>query len=321
MNYMKPVKLLCYLCLLISLQGCAQTQHNTKEKKEMDQNIKNKYLSIYTSVKKYNYNPAFYLDYSSYNCTYEILVNDMPALVDFNEGNVGGAFVACSNNILCSGKQSITIRMYPKMNANGQMDKFLLPNNCGLEVKLVHGEIGKQRPDEYKPLFHYKMPPVTTDALPYLEYKAEFTAETPYQLTGWSQSQDLAKEDTDQLLKEVLQAYQDLHAILERRDVNAYAARLYRKELEIATANFFTQPSDAEDLWNELEKTTDIKKMLPLEHYQLKLFGNGRVVALIRTDDQFKGECALIGETDRSYRIFDVYLHKPAGSKQLEVIR
>lgn len=306
--------------LMIGLHSCGQGTNAKKE--SMNQGIKEKYLNSYKLVKKYDYSPRFYLDFNSYNCTYEILINDMPAYTDYGSGNQGGAVWPVSPNILKSGVQHITIRVFPKVDDDDKMDAFLLPQNCGLEVKVVSGDEDKETPKQYKPLFRYKMPEITMNNVPYLEFKGTFEATVPYQLRGWSQSQDLSKEDKAQLTKEVLAFYSQYRQLMADGNMNAVAEQLYSRELETEQAFFQNKPQDAQDTWNRFDQIKSYHlQMLPLEHYELRFFGNGRVVGLIRTDDALRGESAITGITDNKYKMYNLLLHKPAGSNQLQVIR
>jgi hypothetical protein len=307
--------------LMAALQSCGQGSNAKKE--SMNQNIKEKYLNSYKLIKKYDYNPRFLLDFESYNCTYEILVNDMPALVSFTSGNQGGAIVPVSSNILKSGKQDITIRVYPRVDDNDKMDTFLLAHNSGLNVKIKVGDYEKEKQQEYKQLFQYKMPEVQIGNIPYVEFKGSFEANVPYQLKGWSQSQDLRKENKEQLTKEVVAFYQRYRELLAKGDMDAIAALLYPREVEVEQAFFFNKPADAEDTWKRFDEIRNYHlEMEPLEHYELRFYGDGRAVGLVRTDDELRGESAMVGtSSDGKYRIYNLILHKPAGSSQLQVIR
>lgn len=298
------------------IAGASANKENTT------QDIKEKYLSSYKRIKKYDYNPRFYLDVNSYNCTYEVLINDMPAYSFYGSGNQGGAVFPVSPLILKSGKQTISIRIFPAVDDNDKMAHFLRAKNCGLEVKVVAGDDDKETPKEYKQLFRYKMPEVQLDNVPYVEFTGVLDANTPYQLKGWSQSQDLKKENKAQLTKEVLAFYTQYRRLMADRKMDEIAALVYNREVEVEQALFQHKPGDAADTWNRFAKIKTYNlDMLPLEHYELRFFGNGRVVGLIRTDDALRGESAMTGIADNRYRIYSLLLHKPVGSNQLQVIR
>ena len=317
---MRKLSIVCSLILMIALQSCGQGTNAKNE--NMNQGIKEKYLDSYKLVKKYDYNPRFYLDFNSYNCTYEILVNDMPAFSFYGSGNQGGTVFPVSPLILKSGKQTITIRVYPKVDDDDKMDHFLLAKNCGLEVKVVAGDDQKETPREYKQLFQYKMPEIQLDNMPYVEFKGVFEAVTPNSLKGWSQSQDLKKEDKTQLEKEVIAFYSHYRKLLADGNMDEIAGMVYNREVEVEQALFQNKPSYAAESWNRFAKVNSYQlEMLPLDHYDLRYFGDGKVVGLIRTDDELRSESAMTGISDNKYKIYSLLLHRPAGSNKLQVIR
>ncbi|MBC9932095.1 hypothetical protein [Chitinophaga qingshengii] len=309
---MRNLSIVCILMLMLPLQSCGQGTNSIKEK----------YLNSYQLIKKYDYQPRFYLDLNSYNCSYEVLINDMPAFSFYSSGNIGGATYPVSSFILKSGKQTITIRVFPEVDDDDKMASFLRAKNSGLEVKVVAGDNDKEKPEEYKLLFRYKTPVVQQDSVPYLEFTGVFDATTPNQLKGWSESQDLKKEDKTQLKKEVLAFYTRYRELLAAGKMEEIAGLVYNREVEVQQAMFFDKPADATDLWNRFAEIKNYHlDMLPLEHYELRFFGNGKVVGLIRTDDELRGESAMTGVANDKYRIYSLLLHKPAGSRQLQVIR
>lgn len=289
----------------------------------MYQSIRERYLNIYKQVKRYRYNPRFYVRYANNDCTYEILINDMPAVVDFGKGNSGGTIIPVSPLILKGGEQSIVVRMYPKMMKGYNMEPFLRKGNSQLDVSVVEEEYGKEAAKAEKQLFSCEVPRPTTDHMPYAEVRGVFRAETPYTLRGWSQSQDLTKDNKEQLAKEVVTFYENYRQLMQQRDTNNIAPLLYNRELETQQAYFFDTPQDSEDLWKRFAEINAYQlQMLPLENYTLRLFGEGRVVGLTRTDNKFRGESPVIGDSpDGSYYFYPLLLHRPVPGGKLEVIR
>lgn len=59
--------------------------------------------------------------------------------------------------------------------------------------------------------------------------------------------------------------------------------------------------------------------MLPLENYKMVFHGNGKMVVLIRIDNEFRGESVIIGETEDNYNFYPIYLHRPKSGSPLEL--
>src|SRR6187402_2419182 len=195
--------LICITFLVaIVLPSCGQ--NNSKLNKEK---IRNEWENIYKQVKAYKYNPIIILDFSAYNCTYQILINDVPALTSTEEGNINGSQFPVSDLILKSGPQSITIRVYPAMKGDYESEPFLTAKS-GMTVKVKMGDYSNQDPEIFKTLYTFETPDFKQSNLPYAEYKGTFEAEVPYTLKGWSNGVLLAKEDKGKLLKEALAVFE-----------------------------------------------------------------------------------------------------------------
>jgi len=63
----------------------------------------------------------------------------------------------------------------------------------------------------------------------------------------------------------------------------------------------------------------EIFDMLPLENYKMVFHGNGKMVVLIRIDNEFRGESVIIGETEDNYNFYPIYLHRPKSGSPLEL--
>ena len=158
-------------------------------------------------------------------------------------------------------------------------------------------------------------------------YEGTFQATVPYELTGWSQSVDLRKEDSAKLLQEVVAACKEYLDIIEGKDGKELAEKVYKKEKEYAQALFLDQ-KETKEQWdtyisNFKEPTLKIQ---PLEHFQMKIYGNGRLVTLQRTDYPNIGESALRADyknkKGEDYEETYIYfLHRPHLGGTLELIR
>ncbi|PTT03030.1 hypothetical protein DBR11_03440 [Pedobacter sp. HMWF019] len=56
--------------------------------------------------------------------------------------------------------------------------------------------------------------------------------------------------------------------------------------------------------WPALEETSQIIKMYPIEKYKMAFFGDGVIVALIRTDNEFMGNRLLLVKQRSGSRSF-----------------
>ena len=311
---------------------------NVQSQMKMEK-IANLYKEVKHREQRINYHADIYIG----GCNYEVLINDMP--VDNYFGPANGAMSGSSpinTSILKAGLQTWKIRVYPEHTREVIEGKVaMIPETSiskGVIVEMtIEGvrflengnieKLGKVLEFEAET----EIDSITTKRVfkdadkPYIEYKGTFRAEVPYELTGWSKSQDLKKQDSNKIKEEVLKAYEEASNLIEDKMIEKFENKVLNKEKEVAQALFFNK-KNSDEISNFYLKsfTNESLKMLPIENYKVIYYGNGKVVCLKRID--YKGDFALAsvytnekGE-DRMIN-YNYLLHKPEGSDKLEVIR
>jgi len=304
--------------VLVTLGSCAQ---NTKNEEKMI--TKQQYNNISKEVKTYDYNPTYQLKVNTNLCTYEAYINDILVGFSFTAGRTAGEQnIDIPQYILKTGKQSVCFKIYPKAITKGVLEN-LVDKNADFRIRIVHGEYYKIKFEDFKEVFRMKLPKVEHD-IPYIELKGEFEAVVPYELEGWSNGMDLSKEDPKKLEEEVLEKYNQYRTAFESKDVATLATMIYKREKEIAQAYYFVsgQNNSYDNGWEELEQEcNELKEMKPLENYEMKISGHGRLVNLLRTDSKYKDFSAVAGSTGKKARFYGLTLYRPAPGTPLEVIR
>ncbi|MCD8401320.1 hypothetical protein [Tenacibaculum finnmarkense] len=336
---MKLNKLIILLCIL-SLQSCAQ---NTKKKKTKDMTTVQAHQIIENLYKEVQYSDdkVFY-DLKVFNgvCNYKIWVNDIP-VYNMYEGARGELSFTINTEILKSGKQTLKIRMYPYWNYDEQKWGDYLHKYAGLDVEIREMEWdSKTRKFDFYPIFTYQTPREGKETLqdksekflfeegkeelPYYEETVTFEAKVPYNLTGWSNSVDLTKENQEKLFKEVEAYYLELIKDFENKDIPAIAEKYYTKEKEIAQA-LFLKEKEVKSRWHEdflsraLHSTATVTELK--DHY-LEFYGTGRVVNLLIKPVGFKAiEIKRLVKDKNKFFNLDIYLHRPTPGAPLEMIR
>jgi hypothetical protein len=304
-------KIIFLTLILITNLSCSQNNNQKMGKVKL--------LNLYKEIKIYDYNPRYWADIQSNNCTYEILLNDLPLNHYFDSVESSMVSIPMNTRILKSGKQKITIKMFPSLDKS-QIPKKSIEDDASITIKTSFGEFGKQKAKDYTIILKYTTPKIKEN-LPYYETIVYFEATVPYELKGWNEGVDLSKENQDKLQKEVEAKYNEFIKAYEKKDFNKLFAEYYKREKEIAQSLFFSKKSDSDELVNGLEK--DINKNIPfsLEKYNLRIYGEGKVVGLIRNDSNYKGMSALFCENDDEYYSYSLLLCRPKQGGPLEVIR
>ena len=154
-------------------------------------------------------------------------------------GTISGS-IPINRFILKTRWQTWSIRVYPEWK-----DRSYFDTNGISEGALVELQINKYKPNGDVEIlyesekFERKQPEGDYDAKfpdagkPYVEYKGKFYAEVLYELEGWSNSQDLSKEDKDELFEELLKEYNTYRDLITNKELPRLAKKLLHSEEEI----------------------------------------------------------------------------------------
>ncbi|KIA97025.1 hypothetical protein OA93_15630 [Flavobacterium sp. KMS] len=315
-------KIIVLLLINCSITGCAQKE--IKKEDIMNQENIKKVANIYKEVKEYNYKPSYTLHIEKVsNFTFEALVNDEQLIKNYNSKNFTGS-MPINEALLHSGKQKLTIRMTPLKDDNFIMAKEIDMENIALKLSINYGEYGKEKVKDFKEALRYELPK-QKGKLPYYEVHLEFDVPVlPYEndIQGWKNGVDLTKEDKDKLLKEVENFYKEIIGYYDAKDVNAIAGKYYNRQLELDKMGYRNKPEDSQMLIEEWIKDVNDVKPFVFEDYAMRFYGNGKMVALVRTDKYYFNFSNLIREdAEGNVQTYIMYLYRPKAGGPLEVIR
>lgn len=338
MKYLLLIPLLC-----LSLQGCGQNEkQNTKPKL----NIAKMEKSITNKEESFLYN----LKYQHTDCSYEILVNDVPVITFFGLGN-RSTTADINKFILKPGKQKITLRIYPQKIEDTQFKESLTKDSkikitvtkdwmtadSRASDKYVEGALKKMEeglpeiPQEYLSKWNvltFETPKIEDEKQAYAEYNMEFEVkpeEINWQITGWSDGQDLRSDPN--IKQEVLAFYKDIQTIIEKNRSSEFVQLVANSLYESALVHAWDSKGWFEDTIKYAKEGAEVKQkfIFPLDPntVDLKFYGNGRVVTLVSTDLKSYGYSPLVAKAEFSNfpEAYTFYLYKPQGSDQLEIIR
>ena len=123
------------------------------------------------------------------NCRVLVSCNDIPHWVTFFDNNGSSTPLFLNDYIPKSGKQVITIQIYPK---EGQE---FIADNADVDVKLKYAKDKDDGVESYENLAHIELPEdIGSKKLPYFELKILFEANVPYDFSkDLLNAQDLSK--------------------------------------------------------------------------------------------------------------------------------
>ncbi|WP_313376607.1 hypothetical protein [Chishuiella sp.] len=321
---MRYIFLFC-IVVYFSIQSCAQNKEDKKiDIEQMEKDI---------VQKEFGYD--FHIKYDHQNCSYEILINDVP-LITFHGLGERATGATINQYLLKPGKQEITIRLYPKK-IEDTKSKENLDSTSFVKIQLTKSKRPMSMSEEYNlnskgiqtkfDVLTYQTPKLEKE-VPFAEFKIPFEAtknELTWEIKGWSESQTLVNNET--LKKEVFDFYTNFQKTIEDQNKNAYINLLTHSIFEEASSFSWRSKSLFEGAMEDMYKQPMPKQkfLFPINEdtAELKFYGDGKVVTLVSKDPRSFGYSPLVAKAEKNnFPIaYTFYLHKPKGSNKLEIIR
>jgi len=255
-------------------------------------------------------NPYYLIDFSSVNCFLEMRVNDVPVFCMNLEGQVS-TIIPINQAILESGKQQVSYNILPLLGETS------LRNNTRFEASVWLYDASGDEIEKKEEINQFAMPENTGIPLP--AYKGEnfFTAEVPYKLDAWQNSQDLTKVEDLRLYVDLF--YSEIEEMIANGQYDRFAKLIQKREDNIATAMYL---SEEEKKKRVAELVNTIKtgfKVVPTSSKDVMLiYGYDKLVSLKKSNGE--PALSLINEEEGDEIIIELQLHLPQGSADLLVI-
>ncbi|WP_430875789.1 hypothetical protein [Gilliamella sp. G0441] len=308
-------KLINVFLLSCFLFSCGQAQKTDKQ-------IIQETMQAIEVPKQYKQEPFYYVGIYSSNIKWELFVNDVQMFANY-QGKITSLIVPLNYNILGSGKQKITFRIYPP-NGQAVLGKYATFDLRGEYYR------DKRNMEKYDSFLNFKLPYGQVEDLPYFEKSFEFEAQVPYQITGWTKSKDLTK--VPDLEQKVVKKIEALRTILENKDTEAYFQAVMPRWKEQFICLYATQEEienylQEHSLTNgEVSKIFDDIQILPIKDYQIIIEPNNRLVKLRQKNwnsftDGIKFKAIDKEDKKKTTGSYFFRFHIPEGSDELEVIR
>jgi hypothetical protein len=339
---MKIRNKLCFFFLFF-LVSC-----NSQEKKENTMNTDERISHITSKIKKYDYEPLYQIEIETLN-NFEILINGFPVYTH-NHFLPGTIRFNINAALLKSGSQNLEIKIHPGYNSQNIQNAYLT-NNDSFFLKMEQTAWKNGSLEEPKLIINYGLPKYKIDNHGEPDYEKpidyskqnqvikdfSFIAKIPYELKGWSESEDLSKMDKEVLMDKVsnfyyraidafkVKNYDYLNTLYLNADTEWYQSEYFSKEI---IKKYQSKEGRKGKSISTTKANTTLyeQKMFSLKDAKIEFDCDNKIVRLVQSLGPDKGNSAFgyedIDQNGMKRQIFiDLFLHIPKGSKELEIIR
>ncbi|WP_103867231.1 hypothetical protein [Aquimarina sp. I32.4] len=320
-------KIINVILIVFSLIGCAQSKQ--REIKPNTTSSGHKIIKHMNKLNRFDYEPIYNLKVRTIY-SYEILINDIP-IVSRHNNATGTIWYPINNSLLSIENHNLSIRIFPRYTSDKIKMKTLESDvNFSLALERSSWLNGSMKEPEI--VFQYELPKydnneqeINYSKLIFFEDKLSFKAKVPYDLTDWRNSLNLTKKSKEKLEEKVLFFYKNLKEKYENQKGDEYLTIIDKGIFNLFQANYFSEEEGKNKIKSKINFINKKKrKLAPVDNYELKFFGEGKLVALKRTDGNNQGEGVLrryyTKNGVRKVQIEEILLHIPEGKEELEVI-
>lgn len=289
----------------------------------------NYYDQLVKAVQHYPEEPVYMVYVNNEQCYYEILVNDIPIGRYFNQGKRMSPYYI-NENILQSGKQTLTYRIYPETE-RGMMTLGDY-TSIGIDIGVIDQKKGFKASNMDTVMVHQSLKTAdgkhfVASGKDYYEYTFEFEAKVPYHEIGLAKSKDLRKMDQKELLHKTEEAYHYLTELIQNKEKDQFARLNFNAALR-QYRNGYEGEDMIKDGFTVIQDWfyDNTIKINPLKDYSLQYYGNGRLVSLVLNNKEklYRNRSGLNAdyideEGYEAVQFFRVLLYIPEGKDTFEL--
>ncbi|MGE8553470.1 MAG: hypothetical protein ACN6OB_05960 [Chryseobacterium jejuense] len=281
-------------------------------------------------IRYFENEPRYGAYISTNNCSFEVLINDIPVIkhIDSSGSGLAGTYFPLNEWITKKGNQKITIKMTPGFNQDKNTLNSELSSNSAVQVKIVKSAINKTGSSEEEDVRNYSTNKKKRGNNDIFEDAFTFFAEIPYHIETLENAEVLLTDDKDKLQtleQEVVAKYNKIRDIYMTGSWSTLATIYYNREKRVAK-QLYLLPNEIKDRWNEyvFRTNTDITffDLKSIEDYKMTFYADGKIVCLQKINNEKSslwGGFKRKGKDNITTTYITLYLYRPKGTKGLEV--
>jgi len=254
--------------------------------------------------------PYYMIEFNAGCCMFEVRINDIPVMTLDLPGQASSS-APVNFAILESGSQVITARVVP------HSAKTTLDPGAVLDFKIKLFDV--HRDFDFKgDVFSYAFSPVEPERkLPAMSHSATFTANVPYQLSGWKNGTPLKDvENVDQKLRK---AYNQLATLISQGRYDDFKKFIANREALMARTMYLNPQQARRRIDRLVADFEDGFEMRPLPgDVVLQISGDGKVASFRKINGEHA--LSLIHEANREELMLDLAFYIPEGKTAFEIV-
>ncbi|GEM54941.1 hypothetical protein B0A58_02760 [Flavobacterium branchiophilum NBRC 15030 = ATCC 35035] len=268
-------KIINIVLILCTITSCAQKNISDKE---METIIK----TAYEQTPKHEKQPMYAIQVDKKGCRASLWVND------FNVDDYwykGGYTITetISSFIIKSGKQTITLKVYPRDGAE------YIDDRAFVALELIYVPQKGCDMDKYQLLQTIKLPEgLAEKKLPYFEMTIPFEAKVPWDHSAfYNNLQDL--RDIPNITQKILAEYKKYLVIIENNQQQVYIEKKFKNKKYEFEANYVNEEDINEYMKSYLKQTSPLKnkEVIFLDtEYEIVYELDGRIASLVSKSDR-----------------------------------
>lgn len=251
---------------------------------------------------------TYFINYD-FGGKYTIFCNGI-ILADSNDSGISHSYRTLNPFIVSKGKQTISMKI-SKSNGGQITSNDLEP----IFIDVFFSENGEKPP--FKKIKKLTFPPINKP-VDSLFYTWEFDADVNYAVKDvLANAVDLTKENPDNLLKEILEKYQENWTIINNGEIDKYSKLINERIEREASSMYYSENEKTAYKDKIIQRIKSAKGLMqPFQDYKLTIHLNKKIVTLVDS----KGKPVLYSkDKDSHIKTFGLKLYKDSQSGELKV--